>query len=239
MNQALAIIPARGGSKRIPHKNIRPFHGRPIIAHVIATALASKCFSEVMVSTDDEKIARVARECGAVVPFMRSPENSTDMAYTQDVIVEVVEEYARRGKRFPLVCCLYPTAALARPEHVRAGFEKLQATEELCCVLPVVRFGSPIQRALVIRDDRIPMMHPEHYDTRSQDLEPAYHDAGQWYWLRYDRFIVNREMIGPNCSSVVLSEQETQDIDDENDWRMAELKHTLLQRRQNAATVSA
>ena len=229
MNQALAIIPARGGSKRIPHKNIRLFHGRPIIAHVIATAHASGCFSEVMVSTDCEVIASLARECGATVPFMRSQENSSDLAQTQDVIVEVVENYAKIGQHFSMVCCFYPTAALAKPEHLRQGFDKLQATEELCSVLPVTRFGSPVQRALVIRDNRILMMHPEHYDTRSQDLEPAYHDAGQWYWLRYDRFIVNREMIGPNCSSIVLSEHETQDIDEEDDWRMAELKYNFLQ----------
>jgi pseudaminic acid cytidylyltransferase len=228
---ALAIIPARGGSKRIPHKNIRAFHGRPIISYPIAIAQESACFSEVMVSTDDDKIAQVARDCGASVPFMRSAENSHDTAQIQDVVAEVVTEYAKRGRHFSLVCCIYPTAALITTNHLLQGLEKLQACEQLCCVLPVVRFDSPIQRALVIRNDRIPMLQPEHYDTRSQDLEPAYHDVGQWYWLRYERFAVNREMLGFNCSAIVLSEFEAQDVDDEDDWRMAELKYSHFRHR--------
>jgi len=222
---ALCIIPARGGSKRIPRKNVRSFNGRPIIAYPIEAALASGCFDEVMVSTDDEEIADIARACGASVPFLRSPHTAGDHAGTEEVFHEVIVRYRQVGRSFPFACGLYPTAALVTPEHLQRGQAMLAADDQLTAVLPIQRFPSPIQRALALRAGRVPMMHPEHYDSRSQDLEPGYHDAGQWYWLRVGRFLVTKELMGPNCAGLVVSSIEVQDIDNEDDWALAELKH--------------
>lgn len=222
---ALCIIPARGGSKRIPRKNIRDFCGRPIISYPIEAALESGCFSEVMVSTDDAEIAEVARAHGATVPFLRSTENSGDHAGSEKVFHEVIRRYRAIGREFALACGIYPTAALITAEHLRRGREILTADASLTAVLPVQRFRSPIQRALAMREGRVPMMHPEHYDSRSQDLEPGYHDAGQWYWMRVERFLATEELMGPNCGALILSEMEAQDIDHEDDWALAELKY--------------
>lgn len=224
---ALCIIPARGGSKRIPRKNIRPFAGRPIIAHPIEAALNSGCFAEVMVSTDDNEIAAVARDCGATVPFLRSAENSTDHAGSDEVFAEVLQRYAAAGRRFEFACGVYPTAALLTPARLREGFECLRADPTLTTVLPVQRFSFPIQRAVAVRAGRLAMFQPEHLDSRSQDLEPAFHDAGQWYWLRVQAFLRTRELMGPNCAAIVLTEREAQDIDNDDDWLLAELKYQL------------
>jgi N-acylneuraminate cytidylyltransferase len=221
---ALAIILARGGSKRIPRKNVRPFLGRPILAYAIEAARESGCFSEVMVSTDDAEIAEIGRECGAVVPALRSQKNSTDQAGSEEAMHEVILEYRQRGCLFAHACAIYATAALTTSDHLRRGFSTLDADRSLTTVLPIVRFSYPVQRALALRDGRVPMMHPEHYDSRSQDLEPAYHDAGQWYWLRTEKFLRTKELMGPHTAGVVISELETQDIDTEDDWALAELK---------------
>lgn len=228
---AVAIILARGGSKRIPRKNIRLFHGRPIIAYPIAAAQESGCFDEVMVSTDDAEIADVARGCGAQVPFFRSAKNSNDTAGSDEAMVEVITKYRELGRHFTYACGLYPTAALVTADHLQRGHAALAADEALTAVMPVLRFSFPIQRALVIRQGRLPMIQPEHYDTRSQDLEPAYHDAGQWSWVRTEKFLRNRELFGPHSSGIVLGEMEAQDIDNEDDWAIAELKYELRQRR--------
>jgi pseudaminic acid cytidylyltransferase len=225
----LAIILARGGSKRIPRKNIRPFHGVPIIAYPLAAARESGCFEEIMVSTDDEEIAAIAREHGAAVPFLRSQTNSGDYAGSDDAIAEVILRYRELGREFDHVCAIYPTAALTTAEHLQSGEARLLADTTLTCVHPVLRFSFPIQRALVIRNGRAPLLQPEHYNTRSQDLEPTYHDAGQWYWLRPEPFLRTRELIGPNCGVVELSMMEAQDIDNEDDWDLAELKHLCRQ----------
>lgn len=222
---ALCIIPARGGSKRIPRKNIRDFCGRPIIAYPIEAALESGCFDEVMVSTDDDEIAETARAHGAVVPFLRTAQNSGDTAGTERVFQEVIARYRELGREFSFACGLYPTAALVTAAHLQRGRELLAADEQLCAVLPVQRFPSPIQRALAIRGGRVPMMHPEHYDSRSQDLEPGYYDAGQWYWLRVSRFMTTLELMGPNCAALPITPMEAQDIDHEDDWALAEFKH--------------
>lgn len=227
--KALCLIPARGGSKRIPRKNIRPFAGRPIIAYPIAAALESGCFDEVMVSTDDAEIAAIARECGATVPFLRSAENSTDHAGSEAVFAEVLQRYRAAGRAYDYACGLYPTAALVTPARLREGLAALRADESLTAVLPVQRFSFPIQRAVALRDRRLALFQPEHLDTRSQDLEPAYHDAGQWYWMRTEPFLCTRELMGPNCSAVVVPEMEAQDIDTAEDWALAELKFQLLQ----------
>jgi N-acylneuraminate cytidylyltransferase len=228
---ALAIILARGGSKRIPRKNIRPFHGRPIIAYPIAAAVESGCFDEVMVSTDDAEIADIARECNATVPFLRSAQNANDLAGSDDAIAEVIEQYNELGRFYTHVCALYATAALTTAAHVQRGQAALAADATLTAVLPVLRFSFPIQRALVQRGGRLALLQPEHYHTRSQDLEPAYHDAGQWYWLRTDKFVQSRELMGPNSTGLLLSEMEAQDIDNEDDWAIAELKYELRQQR--------
>jgi N-acylneuraminate cytidylyltransferase len=229
--KALCIIPARGGSKRIPRKNIRTFHGRPILAYPVEAARDSGCFDEIMVSTDDPEIAAVARACGANVPFLRSPETSHDHAGSEEVIDEVIRGYRTQGLTFTHVCALYPTAALATPAQLRRGLAALEADPSLAGVLSVQRFSFPVQRALVFRNNRLPLLQPEHYQARSQDLEPAFHDAGQWYWLRCEPFVRTRELMGPNFTGLVLSETEAQDIDNEDDWTLAELKFELRRRR--------
>lgn len=221
---ALCIILARGGSKRIPRKNIRPFLGRPILALPIEAALESGCFDEVMVSTDEAEIADIARECGATVPFLRSAKNSTDFAGSEEAMHEVLLRYREIGREFTHACGVYSTAALTTSDQIRRGFDTLMADEALTTVLPVVRFSYPVQRALALRNGRLPMLHPEHYDSRSQDLEPAYHDAGQWYWLRVEKFLASKELMGANSGGIIVPELETQDIDTEEDWTLAELK---------------
>lgn len=228
--KALCIIPARGGSKRIPRKNIRPFRGRPIIAYPIEAALESGCFDEVVVSTDDEEIADVARAHGATVPFLRSAKNAGDRAGTAEVFEEVIGELRKCGRTFDSVCGLYATAVLTTAEQLRRGREMLRADPALTGVIPVLRFSYPVQRALVFRDGQVPMLHPEHYDSRSQDLEPIYHDAGQWYWLNVEKFLTIRRLIGAGFAGLPLSEMEAQDIDHEDDWALAELKFQLRER---------
>jgi len=233
--KSLCIIPARGGSKRIPRKNVRPFHGKPIIAYPIAAALASGCFDEVMVSTEDEEIAAIARECGATVPFLRSNQNATDHAGSDEVIKEVILRYRELGRAYPEVCALYPTAVLVTAAQIRQGRDLLLADPTLTSVLPVLRFSFPIQRALVRRANRVPLLHPEFYHSRSQDLEPAYHDAGQWYWLNSERFLQSGEFMGEHANGLVLSGMEAQDVDSEDDWALAELKFQLARLRAAAA----
>src|SRR5438270_12846523 len=179
---AVAIITARGGSRRIPRKNIRPFLGRPIIAYSIEAALGSGLFDEVMVSTDDDEIAAVAEEHGAAVPFRRSAAMSDDHATTADVLQEVLGEYGGRGRSFDHACCIYPTAPFVTAERLRVAFARLTASGA-DCVIPVARFGFPIWRAFCMDDDRLSYVWPEHAPKRSQDLPPAFHDAGQFYFF--------------------------------------------------------
>ncbi len=228
MSQAhptLCIIPARGGSKRIPRKNIRPFLGRPIIAYAIEAAKESGCFDEIMVSTDDEEIAAIAREHGASVPFMRSKETADDHSNFTDALAEVLRCYEARGKVFEYCCCIFPTAALTKAAHLKEGWEKLQADPALYAVVPVLQFGYPVQRALKIQETRLHMFQPENYFVRSQDMEKAYHDAGQWYWMRADKISGQLRLLAPTSAPVVISEMDAQDIDNEVDWLLAEVKH--------------
>ena len=226
--KSIAIIPARGGSKRIPRKNIRPFLGRPILDYTVQTALESGSFDEVMVSTDDAEIAEAARKAGAQVPFLRSAATSTDQSITLDVIREVIGNYRAAGREFDLFCCIYPTAVLTRPETLREGREKLLADPAAACVVPVVRFGYPIQRALYEQDGRIHMFQPEHCHTRSQDLVKSYHDAGQWYWIRTSALNDPQfKILWTSSAPLVVGEMDVQDIDNEEDWQMAELKYRL------------
>lgn len=223
----LAIIPARGGSKRIPIKNIRLFFGKPIIAYSIETALQSQLFAEIMVSTDDERIADVARSYGAQVPFMRSAENSDDHATTMQVLQEVVKAYKHRGQIFEHICCIYPTAPLMQIQQLRQGYEEL-ICHEVNAVFPVAAFSYPIWRGLVQNEEgKAQLIFPEHANSRSQDLPLAYHDAGQWYWLRAEAI---GHPIFANARFIQLNETEIQDIDTLQDWKMAELKYEYLRR---------
>lgn len=226
MSKSLAIIPARGGSKRIPKKNIKDFLGKPIIAYAIETALASGLFDEVMVSTDDQEIAAIAKQFGAAVPFLRTEKNSDDFASTVDVIKEVEREYLSRfSKRFDSICCIYPTAPLIRKEHLAEGLTLLN-TFNYDSVFPVVPFSYPVWRGLQLNDGKIEMVWPENKNVRSQDLKPVYHDAGQWYW--YNPLRVTDSLFSSNSAPVILSEEEVQDIDTHSDWLMAEMKFRLL-----------
>lgn len=225
---SLAIIPARGGSKRIPRKNIRPFRGKPIILWSIETALASGLFEEVMVSTEDEEIAELARQAGASVPFLRSERAASDHATTADVLNEVLDRYEAVGRTFELACCIYPTAPFATAEDLRSGHDRL-VSGEFDAILPVAVFAYPIWRSLKREEDgRVEMHFPDNLNARSQDLPEAWHDAGQWYWFRVGRFREIGTVLGPRTASVVLPGTRVQDIDTEDDWAVAEIKHRLV-----------
>ncbi|GAB3642737.1 pseudaminic acid cytidylyltransferase [Spirosoma arcticum] len=222
----IAIITARGASKRVPRENIRPFLGKPVIAYSIQAAQTAGLFSDVMVSTDDDEIADIARHCGATVPFLRSAETAGDFATTADVLREVLDQYQRQGQVFEYACCLYPTAPFVTPNLLRQAFSML-TNHKFDTVYPVQRFGFPIQRAVSLHSQRVEWLQPEHALTRSQDLEPAYHDAGQFYFFNVAAFQRSHRLITDNSGGVVISEMEAHDIDTENDWRMAELKYKM------------
>lgn len=229
----LVIIPARGGSKRIPKKNIRLFCGEPIISYSIRAALESGCFSEVMVSTDSEEIAAVAEKYGAAVPFFRSAESAGDLATTSDVIKEVLEQYRNNGKVFAEVCCLFPTAPFVTAEKLRIAAGILDNDSEVDTVLPVVRFSYPPQRGLIKNGKYLVMREPEHSRTRSQDLPPIYHDAGQFLYFRSEPFLLIGDLMRTKLAPLVISELEVQDIDDETDWVLAEQKYRLMKESDN------
>ncbi|RIJ41971.1 pseudaminic acid cytidylyltransferase [Pontibacter oryzae] len=223
----LAIIPARGGSKRIPRKNIKDFLGKPIIAYPIQAALDSGLFEEVMVSTDDEEIAEVATRFGAKVPFLRSASASDDFASTAAVLEEVLSSYKETGKEFSHGCCIYPTAPFTTAARLHEGYLKLTESD-FDTVFPVLRFGYPILRSLNIGDGKVAMNWPEHLNSRSQDLPAAFHDAGQFYWFQTERFLQQGKLFTANSGAMEVSELEAQDIDTETDWKLAELKYRLM-----------
>lgn len=225
--KSVAIITARGGSKRIPHKNIKEFCGKPIISYSIEAALKAGCFDEVMVSTDDAQIAEIASEYGAKVPFMRSEENSDDFATTRDVILEVLKQYENEGVAFDYVCCIYPTAPFITAERLRESMELLQE-KQADSVFPVVQFSFPPQRGVVLDDGKAVFKWPEYMLARSQDLEPFYHDCGQFYCLNVEAFKQQKLLCMKKTYPVILDELEVQDIDNETDWKLAELKYRLL-----------
>ena len=223
----LAIIPARGGSKRIPQKNINPFLGKPIIAYSIIAAQESGLFDEVMVSTDDVQIAGIAEQYGAVVPFMRSASTSGDHAATVDVLIEVLDDYQKIGKAFDYACCIYPTAPFVTAKMLREAYDLL-LQKDFLSVFPVMQYSYPIWRSLKIDSGRLTMNYPEHEKSRSQDLPPAYHDAGQFYIFKTEELIAERTLFTSNSGAVVISEIEGQDIDCQSDWELAEMKYKLL-----------
>jgi N-acylneuraminate cytidylyltransferase len=227
MKNCLAIITARGGSKRIPRKNIKNFLGSPIIKYSIDAALKAGCFTEVMVSTDDEEIAALAISLGAKVPFMRSHENSNDFATTAEVITEVLGMYKKAGQHFDYACCIYPTAPFVTDFKLQQAY-KMLIEKNAETVVPVVSFGFPILRSLKIENGMIKMNWPEYISTRSQDLAPAYHDSGQFYFIKTDLFLKNKKLFSENSVGYEMPESEVQDIDTEEDWKVAEIKYTFL-----------
>lgn len=226
--KSIAIITARGGSKRIPRKNIREFLGKPIIAYTIDAALKSNCFDEVMVSTDDDEIAEISMSYGALVPFRRSAANSDDHATTADVLTEVIETYRKNERNFDYGCCLYPTAPFVTPSMLRDGYEML-VSNGVSTVVPVVAFSPPIWRALKIEANKLVGVFPEKLQMRSQDLQETFYDAGQFYWFNVADFINSKNILTSNSKPLVVSSHLIQDVDTEDDWRMAELKYQLLQ----------
>lgn len=225
--KTLAMITARGGSKRIPRKNIKEFNGKPIISYSIEAALASGVFDEVMVSTDDEEIAEIAKKYGAKVPFFRSEKTANDFATTVDVIEEVLNTYKERGEEFDIFCCIYPTAPFITAKRLKDAVEEL-AKSDADSLIPVVRFSYPPQRAMEVHDGKLVFRQPENLSKRSQDLEPHFHDAGQFYVVRSESFFKNRGIMVGDILPMELSELEVQDIDNEVDWKLAELKYNLL-----------
>lgn len=224
----LCIIPARGGSKRIPRKNIKDFLGKPIIAYSIQAAIDSRLFDEVMVSTDDTEIAEIAKQFGATVPFLRSAKNSDDFASTIDVIDEVVEEYGKKGQIFDNCCCIYPTAPFLNSTKLTEAFQLLKSNK-YDVVFPVIPFSFPIQRAVKRNENgKISMFTPEYLTSRSQDLEASFHDSGQFYFFDIQEVLSQRKLWTSNTGCIVISELEGQDIDNLDDWKLAELKYQMI-----------
>ena len=221
----VAIITARGGSKRIPKKNIKDFCGKPIIAYSIEAALKSRVFDEVMVSTDSEEIKKIAEMYGASVPFMRSEAASNDFATTADVIKEVLSDYGKIGKQFDSFTCLYPTAPFITGKRLAEASSLLNDAD---AVLSVVKYSFPPQRAFVIREGSVQFQYPQYERARSQDLEPIYHDCGQFYMCKVDSFLKHQSLILPITIPYIMPEEEVQDIDTISDWEIAQAKYKLL-----------
>ena len=221
----ICIIPARGNSKRIPRKNIKDFLGKPIIAYSIEAAIQSGLFSTVMVSTDDHEIAEVAKEFGAEVPFLRSPVTSDDFSTLSDVIEEVKESYSQQQVEFDYICCVLATAPFVTPELLDQHY-RLLIEKKYDSVRPVVRFSFPIQRAMRKNGDKVEMFNPQYLRTRSQDLEPAFHDAGMFYWMTY-----KSGLRGSNRGAIEVTESQAQDIDTVEDWELAQFKFIYLQNK--------
>lgn len=224
---AIAIITARGGSKRIPNKNKKYFLGKPILTYSIAAAFDSGLFEEIMVSTDDEEIAQIAREAGASVPFMRSSAAANDFATTDDVLMEVLTEYAKRGWSFDYMACIYPTAPFVTADKLQEAFRVL-VQEDASGVMPVVPFSFPPQRGMAVRDGRLAYCYPENAAKRSQDLETMYHDCGQFYFYHTQRYMACRGDLPDGYVPIIVPETEVQDIDNLTDWQLAEMKYRMM-----------
>lgn len=225
----IVIIPARGGSKRIPRKNIRNFCGKPMIAWSVEAALASGCFDRVIVSTDDPEIASVATEFGAEVPFLRPAELSDDFSGTLPVIAHAVDWLKSDGSNPKAVCCLYATAPFVQPTDLQAGLKVLQQ-QQADYAFSVTSYAFPIQRALRITDTgKVEMFNPEHFNTRSQDLEETWHDAGQFYWGLTEAWLARKAIFSHSAVPVLLPRHRVQDIDTPEDWLRAEWLFKAMQ----------
>jgi N-acylneuraminate cytidylyltransferase len=227
----LCVIPARGGSKRIPRKNIKAFNGKPIIAYSIECALESGCFNKIIVSTDDPEIAEVAQSYGAEVPFFRPDEFSNDHVGMIPVIKHAVEFFEQQGQTPADVCCFYATAPFVLPSTIEAVYQQFKNTDVDYC-FTVTSFSFPIQRALrLTKNKHLEMFYPEHFMTRSQDLEEAYHDAGQFYWGKATAWKAEIPLFSSKSSPYILPRYLVQDIDTQEDWMRAELMHSVLQQQ--------
>jgi pseudaminic acid cytidylyltransferase len=226
MNKCLAIITARGGSKRIPRKNIKSFLGKPIIQYSIEAAKASKLFDEIMVSTEDMEIASMAEKLGANVPFLRTLETANDYATTAEVLSEVLEKYREMGKIYENACCIYPTAPFITPEKLQNAYQLL-IDNNADSVIPVTNFSFPIWRSFKSDEGKLSFNWPENALKRSQDLPLAYHDSGQFYFFNTETFSKTKSLITDNTFSLIIPESEVQDIDNEEDWKLAEMKYML------------
>jgi len=225
----ICVVPARGGSKRIPRKNIKVFNGKPIIAYSIEAALESNCFDQVIVSTDDNKIAEVAKTYGAKVPFIRPAALSNDYAGTIPVIKHTIEWLENHNNTIDNVCCLYATAPFIQSQTIFKAFQQLQESKADYC-FSATSFTFPIQRAIrITRDDKVEMFYPEYFNVRSQDLEEAYHDAGQFYWGKAQAFKDELPLFSEASSPYILPRFLVQDIDTTEDWIRAEAMHKVLQ----------
>lgn len=227
----IAIITARGGSKRIPRKNIKEFCGKPILAYSIEAARESGLFDTVMVSTDDGEIAEIAGQYGAQVPFYRSEKTANDFATTNDVLLEVLAEYEKRGECYEIGCCLYPTAPFVTARKLQDAMAQFMGSDA-DTLIPVVSFSYPPQRAMIVREGRLVFEYPQYLDSRSQDLEPHYHDVGQFYLFRTKAFQRNQKLMIGNILPYVISEMEVQDIDNQTDWEIAEMKYRVMKEQQ-------
>lgn len=228
MSRKIAIIPARGGSKRIPHKNIKDFLGKPILAYSVQAACQTGMFDRIIVSTDDEEIARVARQYGAEVPFMRSEKNSNDYATVTDALLEVLDCLEERGDSYDSLCCILSTAPLVSTQDI-IGSYRFMEDKKAPAICPVVAFSYPIWRSLKRdKDGGISMNWPEHINARSQDLPVAYHDSGSFYWADVKKLRQFGSFFMPGCLGWEVDEIRIQDIDTETDWKLAELKYKLL-----------
>lgn len=224
----LAIIPARGGSKRIPRKNIKSFCGKPMIAWSIEAARLSGCFDRIIVSTDDTEIAEVARAHGAEVPFMRPPELSDDHTATIPVIAHAIDWIDSNVGMVDFACCIYATAPFVQAHALRRGFDLLQESGA-DYAFSVTSYPFPIQRAIrITADQRVEMFNPEHLNTRSQDLEEAFHDAGQFYWGRAAAWQAGKSLFSHDAAPVLLPRHRVQDIDTQEDWVRAEVMFEII-----------
>jgi N-acylneuraminate cytidylyltransferase len=225
---ALAIIPARGGSQRVPHKNIRDFAGKPMLAWSIEAALESGLFARVVVSTDDDAIAQAAERCGAEVPFRRPATLADHHTPLQAVMTHALQALGDTPALPPFACLLMATAPFVRAQDLQRGFEQLERSDA-AYAFAVTDYAYPVQRALRLdAAGRIEMLQPEHRLTRSQDLEPAFHDAAQFYWGRTEAWLRGDAVLSPASLPVHLPRERVQDIDTPDDWHRAELMHAAL-----------
>ncbi len=223
----LAIIPARGGSKRIPKKNIKDFNGKPIIAYSIEAALSAGLFNEVMVSTDDAEIAEIAKHYGASVPFLRTRETSGDFATTIDVLLEVYKTYKNDGRLFENVCCIYACAPFVTSTQLKKALDLL-LQHSASTIFPVIQYGHPIQRALQLNKEFVSMVDESNLTARTQDFQPRFHDAGQFYWLTAASLLSDKKLITNKTIGLKITDLEAQDIDNEMDWKLAEIKFHFM-----------
>jgi pseudaminic acid cytidylyltransferase len=226
----VAIIIARGGSKRIPKKNVKDFLGKPIIIYSIEAAIESELFDEVMVSTDDIEIADIAKKSGASVPFYRSFENSDDFATTSDVLIEVLNKYISLGVRFKYCCCIYPTAPFVTSTKLIKSFELIK-TNNAYSVIPICEYSFPILRTFGVENNRVFYHYPEYERTRSQDLPLSYHDCGQFYFLDVEKFLHKKSLVDRESLGLIVPQIECQDIDTLEDWDIAELKFNYIKNK--------